>query len=164
MNGQADESIETGSPAVVDEKKDAGAKQASEEAVFGRLASLVTEVTGVGSEEIAMESVLVTDLGAESIDLLDLSFLIEEEFGITIEPNEFESRARRSMPGIEYEKDGYLTAEALAELRRALPEIAPRRLTTGLRKMDLPNLLTVAVFVHLIQRKLAVKSEGEHDA
>ena len=118
-------------------------------------------VTGLPAQDIAMDSVLVTDLGAESIDLLDLSFLIEEEFAITIEPNEFESRARQRLPGMEYERDGYLTEEALAELRKALPEIDPGRLTTGLRKMDLPNLLTVAVFVHLIQRKLAPESEGE---
>jgi acyl carrier protein len=101
-----------------------------------------------------MESVLMADLGAESLDLLDLSFLIEERFGITIGSDEFEGPARQRIPDGVYEKDGYLTAAALAELRCALPEVAPDKLSEGLRKMELPSVLPVSVFVHLIQRKL----------
>jgi acyl carrier protein len=136
----------------------------TEQGVLDRLRSLITEVTGVPPQEIAMESVFMTDLGAESIDLLDLSFLVEEQFGITLEPNEFESRARARIPGGVFEKDGCLTEEALAELRRLMPEVDPRRLVPGLRRADLPVVLTVGVFVHLIQRKMAAKAEGESHA
>ena len=101
------------------------------------------------------------DLGAESLDLLDLSFLIEETFGIRLEADEFTRQARQRIPGGAYEKDGYLTGEALVELRRALPEIEPRKLAGPLRRMDLPSILNVSVFVHLIQRKLAEKSEAD---
>jgi acyl carrier protein len=132
----------------------------SEQQVLERLRPLITEVTGVLPDEIAMESVLMTDLGAESIDLLDLSFLVEEQFGITIEPNEFESRARARIPGGVFEKDGCLTGEALAELRRLMPEVRPDRLAPGLRRADLPTILTVGVLVHLIQRKTSEK-DGE---
>jgi len=132
----------------------------TEQEVMDRLRPLITEVTGVPPHEIAMECVLMTDLGAESIDLLDLSFLVEEQFGITIEPNEFESRARARIPGGVFEKDGCLTDAALAELRRLLPEVRPDRLTAGLRRADLPTLLTVGVLVHLIQHKVAEK-DGE---
>ena len=53
---------------------------------------LVREVTGA-RRQIRMESGLMQDLGAESLDLLDLSFLIEETFGVTIEADEFERQA-----------------------------------------------------------------------
>jgi acyl carrier protein len=129
-----------------------------ERAIFERLVPLVGEVTGVRPEEIRMDSVLVRDLGAESIDLLDLSFLIEEKFGVTIDGNEFEKQSKQRIPGGVYERDGYLTAEALGELRTALPEVDPSRFTAGLRKMDVPALLTVSVFVHLIERKLEQKA------
>ncbi|MCX5670001.1 MAG: acyl carrier protein [Planctomycetota bacterium] len=132
----------------------------AEQEVLERLRPLITEVTGVPPREIAIESVLMTDLGAESIDLLDLSFLVEEQFGITIEPNEFESRARARIPGGVFEKDGCLTDAALAELRQLLPEVRPDRLTAGLRRADLPTVLTVGVLVHLIQRKAAEKDGG----
>jgi hypothetical protein len=47
-----------------------------------------------------------------------------------------------------------LTDEALAELRALLPEVDPNKFKPGLRKTDLPSLLTVSFFVHLIYRKL----------
>ena len=133
---------------------------ADEREVFDRLAPLIVEVTGEPEEAIQMDSILSADLGAESLDLLDLSFLIEEEFGIVLEADEFESRAKARIPGGEYERDGHLTEAALAELRRALPEVPPQRLQAPLRKSELPSVLTVAVFVHLIQRKLAEKGEA----
>jgi hypothetical protein len=104
-----------------------------------------------------MESGLFRDLGAESIDLLDLSFRVEETFKVTIDSNELERAARERLPGGQYEQDGHLTEAALAELRRLLPEAEADRLVPGLRKADLPSLLTVSFFVRLIARKLAAQ-------
>ncbi len=129
----------------------------TEDAVFRELIPLIREVTGVREEQVKMDSVLMGDLGAESIDLLDLSFLIEETFGITIEADEFERQASQRIPGGIYEVNGYLTEQALAELRQALPEVSPESLRPGLKKIEVPSVLTVAVLVHLIQRKLADK-------
>ena len=129
----------------------------SEREVFDKLRPLVHEVTGVAEERIRMESVLVEDLGAESLDLLDLSFLIEERFGVTLGADEFERQARASIPGGQYDRGGMLTAEAIEWLREALPEVPPEKLQPGLPKIALPKVLNVAVFVHLIQRKLAQK-------
>ncbi len=129
----------------------------TEEEIFEKLRMKIRDILGVKIEEITREKTLVADLGAESIDLLDLSFLIEDTFGITIAPNEFEVEVKNCIPGGVYEKDGMLTDEALAELRRRLPEIDRSRLVKGLRKTELPSMLTVSVFVHLIQRKLSGK-------
>jgi len=132
----------------------------TEAEIFEDLKPLLVEVLGIAPDRIRMESVLVSDLGAESIDLLDLSFRIEESFKVTIEANEVEREAARRLPGGIYGENGCFTEAALAELRQALPELDQRRLVSGLKKMDLPSLLTVAFFVHLIARKLAAKSEG----
>lgn len=128
--------------------------------IFEELKPLLVEVLGVAPETIRLESVLVSDLGAESIDLLDLSFRIEEKFQVRIEANEIEREARKRLPGGAYEKDGYLTEAALEEIRRSLPELDASKLVKGLRKMDLAALLTVSFFVHLIARKLEGKTEG----
>ena len=127
----------------------------TEQDIFEQLKPLLVEVLGVSAEAIRMDSVLVADLGAESIDLLDLSFRIEERFKLTIEANEIEREAKRRLPGGDYEKDGYLTEAALAEIRQMVPELDSSRLVKGLRKTDLPSLLTVSFFVRLIARKLA---------
>ena len=79
--------------------------------------------------------------------------------GITIEADEFERQARRRIPGGHYEKDGYLTQEALKELKKALPEVPVEYFKAGFKKVELPGVLNVAVFVHLIQRKLIERSQ-----
>jgi acyl carrier protein len=132
----------------------------TEQEVFRRLAPLVQEITGAREENVRMESGLVEDLGAESLDLLDLTFLIEEQFGVTMGADEFERQARARMPGGVYEHNGLLTEEAIAHLRAALPEVPPEKLRPGLAKVALPQVLNVAVFVHLIERKLAEKEKA----
>ncbi|MCX7006785.1 MAG: acyl carrier protein [Kiritimatiellaeota bacterium] len=132
----------------------------TEAEILEQLKPLLVEVLGVAPGKIKPESVLVADLGAESIDLLDLSFRIEEKFRVTIEANELEREAKARLPAGVYERDGLLTEEALAEIRRAAPELEAGKLVKGLRKMDLPSLLTVSFFVRLIARKLAAQSKG----
>ncbi len=130
--------------------------------IFEQLQPLLVEVLGVTPESVRLDSVLVKDLGAESIDLLDLSFRIEEKFKVTIEPNEIEREAKKRLPGGIFEKDGYLTEPALAEIRAFVPELDPAKLVKGLRKSDLPSMLTVSFFVHLISRKLQLQECPVH--
>ena len=134
----------------------------TEPEILEKLKPLLIEVLGVTQDKILLNSVLVIDLGAESIDLLDLSFRMEETFNVTIEGNEIEREASKRLPGGVYEKDGRLTDEALAEIRKALPELDRGRLVSGLRKMELPSLLTVEFFVKLISRKLTEKAGVAH--
>ena len=136
----------------------------TEQEIFKKLVPLIREVTGCREEQITMQSGLMQDLGAESVDLLDFSFLIEETFGITIEADEFERQASRRISGGVYEINGRLTDEALEELKKAMPEVPSDLFKPGLKKIELPGILNVAVFVHLIQSKLAQKSQGEKNA
>ncbi len=136
----------------------------TEQEIFQKLIPLVREITGARENQIKMDSGLMMDLGAESIDLLDFSFLIEENFGITIEADEFEKQARERIPSGVYDNDSFLSDEALEELRKALPEVPAEYFKHGLKKIELPGVLNVAVFVHLIQRKLAEKSKEASNA
>src|SRR5512140_3610746 len=136
----------------------------TEQVIFEQLRPLIRETTGAREEQITMQTGLMEDIGAESLDLLDLCFLIEEKFGITIEADEFERHAKQRLPDGVYEQNGLLTDEALAVLREALPEVPAQKLQPGLKKMELPMVLNVAVFVHVIQRKLAEKKAEVADA
>ncbi len=131
----------------------------TEQQVYERLRPLIREVTAVAEEQIRMESNLMEDLGAASLDLLDLSFLIEETFGITLSGDEFQRMVTERLAGSAYEENGFLTEAALAELRRLLPEVPAGKLQPPLPRVALPSVLNVAVFVHLIQRKLAAAQE-----
>ncbi len=131
----------------------------NEQEIFDKLLPLVREVTGARPEQIRPDCALMEDLGAESLDLLDLSFLIEETFGVTLSADEFERRASARLNGEAYERNGFLTEAGVKELRKALPDIPPNKLTPGMPKVALPRVLTVAVFVRIIQSKL-VELEG----
>jgi acyl carrier protein len=126
----------------------------TEQEVFEKLSPLIQEITGIGEEKIQMTSCLMEDLGAESLDLLDLSFLIEEAFGVSIASDEFERQAAGRISTGEYHRAGLLTLEAVKELRKALPEVPPEKIQPGMPRIALPKVLTVGVFVHLIQRKM----------
>ena len=136
----------------------------TETEVFEKLLPLIREVTGARADRVTMSSNLMEDLGAESIDLLDLSFLIEEAFGIAIEADEFERQASGHIPGGRYEQDGVLTPQALEELKQALPDVPADKFRPGLKKIEVPSVLNVAVFVHLIQRKIAQTQQEVVDA
>ena len=131
----------------------------NEREIFERLVPLVRQVTGAKPEQVTMDAYLVGDLGAESIDLLDLSFLIEETFSVMLEPDEFENRARRQLGDEAYDDGGVLTAGAVEQLRGALPEVDPELIRPGMRKIEVPAVLNVAVFVHLIGDKLASQTQ-----
>ena len=78
---------------------------------------------------------------------------------LKLELDEFTRQAKKRLGEGIYERDGSLTEEALAELQRALPEVPAERLQPPLAAIALPRVLNVAVFVHLIQRKLAETEE-----
>jgi acyl carrier protein len=130
--------------------------------VLAALTPLVVEVTRADPAEIRMESCLMTDLGAASLDLLDLSFLIEERFGIRLEADEFTRQVEATVPGGIFEHDGFFTADGLAALRGFLPEVPAQKLAGPLRQTEIPSILTVGVFVHLVQRKIAEKETMNH--
>lgn len=52
--------------------------------VFERVKSIVVEQLGVASDEVAPESSFVDDLGADSLDVVELVMALEEEFGVEI--------------------------------------------------------------------------------
>jgi len=62
---------------------------ASEEEVFSKVQSVLVEALGVDEDEVTPQAKLKADLGAESIDYLDIAFQLEKAFTIKIEQKEF---------------------------------------------------------------------------
>ena len=50
--------------------------------MFDKLCKLIAEQFGVDPESVTADSAFVDDLGADSVDLVDLSMALEEEFGM----------------------------------------------------------------------------------
>ncbi len=114
----------------------------------------VAAVLDLEAGGIAVEDRLVGDLGADSLDLLDLVFQLEQRFKLKINPRDIEREARERLGDVPYEQDGVYTAAALAELRRALPEVPAGELAEGLETKALPRVFRVATFVSLVERMM----------
>src|SRR5919199_5809623 len=90
------------------------------EDISARVAEVLVEALNVEEDEIRPTATLQGDLGAESIDFLDIVFRLEREFGIKIPRGElFPESIFQGDP--EFVKDGKVTEKGLSELREKMP-------------------------------------------
>jgi len=124
--------------------------------VFEKVRSCFVAALGVDPEEVPLKAKVIDDLGAESLDLLDIVYRLERAFDIKIPRGNIENQARQATEG-EYEQDGVLTELALAKLQAVMPEVDPACFQPGLTVKDIPRLFVVESFQNLVLRLLAEK-------
>jgi acyl carrier protein len=115
---------------------------------------IVAEALGRKLAEVQTTANLMAELGAESLDFLDIVFRIEREFGIEITRGEMERAARGDMTDDEFAPAGVISDAGLARLRELLPESA-ERIQPGLRPREILGLFTVQTFANLVHGKRA---------
>ena len=104
--------------------------------------------------EVRVTSNLMNDLGAESLDFLDIVFKLEQTFGIQITRGEMERAARGDMSDEEFAPGGVISEAGLQRLRELMPEAADR-IHPGLRPMQILSLFSVQTFVNIVNAKRA---------
>ena len=70
-------------------------------AVEDKIREIIIEQLGVAAEEVVPEASFIDDLGADSLDIVELVMAIEEEFGLEI-PDEDAERMQNSGDAISY--------------------------------------------------------------
>lgn len=126
---------------------------ANSEEVFEKVQAALVEALGVDDEEVTPEATMVGDLGAESIDFLDIVFKLEKAFGIDI-PRE-ELFPDDILTNSQFVQDGKVTGVGIAELKSRLPWADLSRFEGNPRVQDFGNLLTVNDLCNYISSKLA---------
>lgn len=58
--------------------------------IFEKVKSIIVEQLGLNPDEITMESSFVDDLGADSLDIVELIMALEEEFDMEIPDEDIE--------------------------------------------------------------------------
>jgi acyl carrier protein len=119
-----------------------------------KVREIIAESLCVELEEVLLDSNLIKDLGAESIDFLDIMFRLEKEFEIKIPQREIERQARGGLTEEEFEVDGILQPKGIERLKVLIPEIDPNSWQEGMSLRELPSFFTVAVFCGIVKRKL----------
>jgi acyl carrier protein len=126
--------------------------------IYSKVSATLVEALNVDEDEIQPTSTLQGDLGAESIDFLDIVFRLEREFGIKIPRGElFPESIFQGDP--EFVQNGKVTDKGLAELRARMPFADLSGFEQNPDVSNLSDLFTV----DLITRYIEVKLDGKNN-
>ena len=134
------------------------------ESVYPKVKTIIADVLVLDEEEVTLSSRLIADLGAESIDFLDLVFQLEKEFSIKIPRGQLEKNARGELTEQEFEQGGVLTTAGLAALKHYLAEVPEEHFKPNMKLNDIPFLFTVETFCKLIVTAKSEQSLAEQPA
>jgi len=119
-----------------------------------KVRSIIADSLCVDLEDVSLKSNLIRELGAESIDFLDIMFRLEKDFDIKIPQREIEQKARGGLESDDFEIDSVLQEKGAQRLRELLPEVPGADIQAGMSIRELPASFTVEVFVNIVRRKL----------
>jgi acyl carrier protein len=132
--------------------------QSEVDAVYPTVAKTIADALGCELDEVKRDASLIEDLGAESIDFLDLVFRLERAFKVKIPRGKIVEDARGELPEAEFEHKGVVTDAGLATLRSFLSEVPADRIKAPLKVADIPRLFTPETFAKLVVR--AQRAQG----
>jgi len=125
---------------------------ASRDEVFAKVKDVLSDALGVDEEEVSTGATLQGDLGAESIDFLDIVFRLEKEFAIKIPKGELFPEDILSNP--EFVDGDNMTATGLARLKAIMPHADFQEFEKEPRVSRMPDLFTVNTIVNYVEGKL----------
>jgi len=122
--------------------------------VGSRVQAIIADALYVDVGKVEPSANLMRDLGAESIDFLDIVFRLEKSFGIKIPKGDAEKKARGGLIEDQFAIGGALTGKGATQLRAAMPEIAEDEIKEGFQIRSIPSLFTVQTFVRMVKEQL----------
>jgi len=123
------------------------------EEVFEKVREALVDALAVEEDEVTPEATMVGDLGAESIDFLDIVYRLEKAFDITISRGEL--FPDDILTNAEYVRDGKVTDAGLAQLKERMPFADLSKFERNPQVQDFGNLLTVQDLCNYVETKLA---------
>ena len=120
--------------------------------IFQKVQATLVDALGVDEEDVTRDATLQGDLGAESIDFLDIVFRLERNFGIKIPRGELFPENVVADP--EMIDGGKLTAKGLEELKTRMPFADLTSFAADPDVDKIADLYTVEMLVQYVQSKL----------
>jgi acyl carrier protein len=125
----------------------------SRDEIFQKVQGVLVDALGVDEEEVTAEATLMGDLGAESIDFLDIVFRLEKAFGIKV-PREELFPAESLLNNPDLVSNGKLTPKGLAELREKVPHTDLTEFEKDPDLGKLADLFTVNAIVNYLDSRM----------
>ena len=135
-------------------------------AIFPKVAATMADALGCDVERVKADAFLIDDLGAESIDFLDIVFRLERTFKVKIPRGKIVEEARGDLSESEFDKGGVVSDAGLERLRWFLSEVPPERFKSPLKVADIPRLFTTETFCKIVirQQRAAAAAAGAQPA
>ena len=125
----------------------------TQDEIFEKVKALMVDALSVDDDQVTPNARLQADLGAESIDFLDIVFRLEREFGVKIDRNElFPESVFQGDP--EFVQGGKVTPKGLAELKEKMPFSDIAAFEKDPKFDRIGDLFTVDLIVKYIASKL----------
>ena len=120
--------------------------------IYKKVQTVLVDALGVDEEEVTPNAVIRDDLGAESIDFLDIMFRLEKAFNIKIPKGEMMPENVANDPNIV--KDGVVTPQGIAMLKEKMPHSDFSSFEADPKLDNMSKLFTVNAIVNYVQQKL----------
>jgi acyl carrier protein len=117
----------------------------------------VADCLAVDIAEVTPDARIIPDLGADSLDLLDLIFTLEKRFGVKLREGTLDLFSRPESFAQEELEDGFLRPERVETLKAILPAIDRLPVPHRILPRELPALVTVESLWRMIEPQLAKK-------
>ncbi len=121
--------------------------------IFSKVQDTLVEALSVDDDEVTPDATLVGDLGAESIDFLDIVFRLEKNFNVKIPRGELFPENLASADS-SFVQDGVVTESGIAELRNRMPHADVDKFAADPQVENIQDLFTVQMIVNFLERKL----------
>ena len=127
----------------------------SRDEIFGDVQAAVVDALGVDEDEVTPEATLLGDLGAESIDLLDILFRLERKVGVKIQASDLAVYVQGGIPDEEFGDDsGIITPKGLTQLKKVMPQIDEDELAGKLEAEKVMSLFTVQNLADMVAERV----------
>lgn len=122
------------------------------EEIFEKVSEVLQDALAVDEDEVTAEATLTEDLGAESIDFLDIVFQLEKAFDVKIDQSEMFPNDVLQNP--EYVQDGKVTDKGMEELKAKLPHADLNEFDASRDVEEFSKVFTVETVCKFIDRKV----------
>ena len=120
--------------------------------VFEKVRESIAKALELETNSVEMKSRLISDLGAESIDFLDIVFRLEKTFSIKIPRDDL--FPEKIMTDAKYTREGKITSEGIELLKSRLVKVDFSSFEKDPLVAKLPDLFTVGMIVNYLERRL----------
>jgi acyl carrier protein len=121
-----------------------------EKTLFAGVCDSIRQTLEKDLPDIQESDRLIADLGADSLDFLDLIFRLEQQFGVSVNPRDIERRTQALLGEEPMLVEGCYTTRAVEEIRKAMPEIPAEELYPNMPAANLTASFRVKTLMNLV--------------